>query len=182
MTVQTINIGNVVNDGLGDDLRSAFQKVNANFAALDAGLTVTASNLGDVGANVFKAKVGANLEFRRLIAGNDKITVTEGENVIEIKNVDPDSFTRIDTDSGSMLASEFRQFTLQGGPDVNVTRFGSAITVNTDLPVTKILTTYDFGPIDGNFETATQLALASANIDFGTINLQGTLHLDCGTL
>ena len=27
MTIQTINIGNVVNDGLGDDLRTAFEKV-----------------------------------------------------------------------------------------------------------------------------------------------------------
>ena len=34
MTIQTINIGNVVNDGLGDNLRSAFQKVNDNFAEL----------------------------------------------------------------------------------------------------------------------------------------------------
>jgi hypothetical protein len=34
MTIQTINIGNVVNDGLGDDLRTAFEKVNANFADL----------------------------------------------------------------------------------------------------------------------------------------------------
>ena len=29
MAIQTINIGNQVNDGLGDDLRSAFQEVNA---------------------------------------------------------------------------------------------------------------------------------------------------------
>jgi hypothetical protein len=45
MTVQTINIGNVVNDGLGDDLRTAFQKVNANFINLRDSITVTASNL-----------------------------------------------------------------------------------------------------------------------------------------
>ena len=34
MAIQTINIGNIVNDKLGDDLRTAFQKVNANFSAL----------------------------------------------------------------------------------------------------------------------------------------------------
>ena len=49
MTIQTINIGNVVNDGLGDDLRTAFQKVNANFTDLSAQLTITASNVGAVG-------------------------------------------------------------------------------------------------------------------------------------
>ena len=35
MTVQLINIGNVANDGTGDDLREAFIKVNDNFEDLD---------------------------------------------------------------------------------------------------------------------------------------------------
>ena len=57
MTIQTINIGNVVNDGLGDDLRSAFQKVNANFSDLSAQLSITAVNVNDTGVGVFKEKV-----------------------------------------------------------------------------------------------------------------------------
>ena len=36
MTVNTINIGNIANDGTGDDLREAFIKVNNNFLELDA--------------------------------------------------------------------------------------------------------------------------------------------------
>ena len=47
--IQTINIGNLVNDGLGDDLRTAFQKVNANFTSLNGELSITGSNLGSVG-------------------------------------------------------------------------------------------------------------------------------------
>jgi hypothetical protein len=31
MAIQTINVGTTANDGTGDDLRAAFQKVNANF-------------------------------------------------------------------------------------------------------------------------------------------------------
>ena len=38
MAIQTINIGNVVNDGLGDDLRTAFQKVNATLQNWKANL------------------------------------------------------------------------------------------------------------------------------------------------
>ena len=34
MSLQTINLGNYANDGSGDDLRTAFQKVNANLAEL----------------------------------------------------------------------------------------------------------------------------------------------------
>jgi len=62
-TIQTINIGNIVNDGLGDDLRTAFQKVNANFATLNTDLTITASNLGTVGEPVFKQKSGVALRY-----------------------------------------------------------------------------------------------------------------------
>ena len=35
MTIQNINIGNIANDGTGDDLREAFRKVNENFDELD---------------------------------------------------------------------------------------------------------------------------------------------------
>ena len=45
MAIQEINIGNIVNDGLGDDLRTAFQKVNANFSDLDAQLRITGLNV-----------------------------------------------------------------------------------------------------------------------------------------
>lgn len=37
MTQQVINVGTAVNDGTGDPLRTAIQKVNANFTDLYAG-------------------------------------------------------------------------------------------------------------------------------------------------
>ena len=46
MSIQTINIGQYANDGSGDDLRSAFTKVNANFALLGNDIPVAeATNL-----------------------------------------------------------------------------------------------------------------------------------------
>ena len=84
-TIQTINIGNIVNDGLGDDLRTAFQKVNANFATLNNDLTITASNLGTVGEPVFKQKSGVNLEFKKLVAGN-KITISSSPDSLLISS------------------------------------------------------------------------------------------------
>ena len=35
MAVQTINIGNIANDGTGDDIRVVPRKVNDNFEELD---------------------------------------------------------------------------------------------------------------------------------------------------
>lgn len=40
MTAQVIDVGTDANDGTGDDLRTAFEKVNANFAATFTNLTV----------------------------------------------------------------------------------------------------------------------------------------------
>lgn len=49
MSLQTINLGNYANDGTGDDLRTAFQKVNDNFLYLTAEASVVnANNLGTV--------------------------------------------------------------------------------------------------------------------------------------
>ncbi len=190
MTVQTINIGNVVNDGLGDDLRTAFQKVNANFTDLSGQLTITASNVGSTGSSVFKQKTGTNLEFRKLVSGT-KILLDETAESIIVNNTSPDAFIRFDTDSGSMLASTHQQITLGGTAapgsttsrkDIEVTSFGSTISFKTIIPVTDILTSYDFGTITGSMNNAMQAVFAASNIDFGTIELPGRMDIDCGTI
>lgn len=183
MTIQTINIGNVVNDGLGDDLRTAFQKVNANFSTLAAETIVTGINVGTTGSGVFKQRTGANLEFKKLVAGT-KMQIVDATDSLIINNDAADAFTRIDTNAGFVTAnpSNAGHITVQGGDDIDVTAVGSVIKINTVLPVTQILTTFDFGPISANFTTTEQLALAFANIDFGTVNQPSTVNLDCGPI
>ena len=190
MAIQTINIGNVVNDGLGDDLRTAFQKVNANFSDLSNQLTVTASNVGNVGTGVFKEKIGSDLKFKKLVSGT-KILINDGTDTVTINNTAPDAFIRFDTDAGSMLASTHQQITLAGTAapgsvtsikDIEVTSFGSTISFKTIIPVTDILTSYDFGSINGNYNNSLQVLFQSSNIDFGTITLPGRISLDCGSI
>ena len=190
MTIQTINIGNVVNDGLGDDLRTAFQKVNANFTELNAQLTITASNVGAVGVGVFKEKVGTDLRFKKLISGT-KIALDENADTVTVNSTAPDAFVRIDTDAGVMLASTYQQITLAGTAapgsttsrkDIEVNAFGSVLSIKTMIPVTDILESYDFGSISGVYTNAMQVALQSANIDFGTILLPGRIDIDCGSI
>ena len=91
MTIQTINIGNVVNDGLGEDLRTAFEKVNANFTDLSTQLTITATNVGAVGVGVFKEKVGADLRFKKLVSGT-KMLLAENTDTVTVNNTAPDAF------------------------------------------------------------------------------------------
>lgn len=188
MAIQTINIGNVVNDGLGDDLRTAFQKVNANFSTLDSSLTITASNVGATGVGVFKQKNGTNLEFKNLVSGT-KVALNDTGNSIVINSTAADAFTRIDTNSGSMLATTHQQISFGGTQapgsttsrsDIEVTALGSAIYFKTIIPVTDILTSFDFGYILGDYDYVTQSLVANANYDFGTIDLPSIYDLDLG--
>ena len=190
MTIQSINIGNVVNDGLGDDLRTAFQKVNANFSDLSAQLTITASNVGNAGVGVFKEKVGADLRFKKLVSGT-KMLLNENVDTVTVNNTAPDAFIRIDTDAGVMLASTYQQITMAGTAapgsttsrkDIEVNAFGSVLSFKTMIPVTDILESYDFGSISGVYTNAMQVALQSANIDFGTVLLPGRIDIDCGSI
>jgi len=179
MAIQTINIGNIVNDGLGDDLRTAFQKVNANFTALNTSLTITASNLGTSGEAVFKQKTGTNLEFKKLVAGN-KITLTSTPETITIASTEGDTFTRITTQSGYVDANDHRYITIQGDADVSVTATNDVITVSTILDLKQILKVVDFGPVaEGSqkYDNTVQFNTAMANIDFGTCAAPSEINL-----
>ena len=44
MAKQTVNIGSAANDGTGDQLRTAFDKINDNFDEVYAAITVDGSN------------------------------------------------------------------------------------------------------------------------------------------
>jgi hypothetical protein len=195
MTVQTINIGNVVNDGLGDDLRTAFQKVNANFATLDAELGLNGLNLDNTGEGVFKQKTGSIFEFKSIKAVGSGIQVSSNDSNILIENTATDRFNRIDTDSGSILASVNRQITFEGIPspgtdyhpasvtgrqDIEVTASGSTIKFKTVIPITDILTVYDFGYINGTFANIAQFSLSWTNVDFGTFEFPASVNLDLG--
>lgn len=85
MTIETINIGNYANDGTGDDLRTAFEKVNGNFTLLDNRDVTAGTNLG-TGEQVFKQKTNTVFEFRSLVAGSN-ITLTTDGNTITIGGV-----------------------------------------------------------------------------------------------
>jgi hypothetical protein len=81
--IQTINLGSYPNDGTGDDLRTAFTKVNTNFNTLfTEGAIVNGTNLG-TGVGVFadKNNTTLNLEFKSLTSDASVNIVDNGTNI-----------------------------------------------------------------------------------------------------
>ena len=112
MTKQTINVGTSANDRRGDSLRTAFQKVNANFTELysSSGFTGTTDRLINNDAELILSSTGA-LTFpdgltitdsvfeRRVESGGDavgsKLVITDNDISIE-RYLDPDGLNNIE--------------------------------------------------------------------------------------
>ena len=107
MAVQLINIGNVANDGTGDDLREVFIKVNANFEELDLrdDEQTSASNLGSTGEGIFFSRVNYDLKFKKIVGG-DNITLTATDDNITIAN-NLSGITQSDVASDSYVTKQF---------------------------------------------------------------------------
>ena len=132
MAIQSINIGNIANDGTGDDLRAAMVKINNNFTELDQRIIVQADgeNLG-LGTGVFYVKEGNYLQFRTLVAG-DNVSLTATANEITINAPDPIKTLQFDADSGSFTLSASGGLNLLGGQNIDSAITDNTITFNID--------------------------------------------------
>jgi len=130
MALKTINLGSVANDGTGDDLREAFDKVVYNFADLDTRTpeATTVVNLGS-GEGLYSSKNEAELQFKSLVGGNN-VTLSSDSNNLTI-NVDA-GVTQfvVAADSGSLVVVEDTTFTIQGGTSITTTRDGNNIRID----------------------------------------------------
>ena len=118
MSILQVNLGTYANDGTGDDLRTAFEKANANFSELDLTRVITADNLGS-GAGIFKEKVGNNLKLRSIKQGLN-ITVVETANEITIAT--PDSINAVEEDTDPKLGGDLNlnSFDISGTGNVYI--------------------------------------------------------------
>ena len=130
MALKTINLGSVANDGTGDDLREAFDKVVYNFADLDTRTpeATTVVNLGS-GEGLYSSKNEAELQFKSLVGGNN-VTLSSDANELTI---DVDSGVTqfvVAGDTGSLIVTENTTFTIQGGTSITTTRDGNNIRID----------------------------------------------------
>jgi hypothetical protein len=161
MAITRINVGNIANDGTGDDLRQAFVKVNNNFTELDARVVPqnNAANLG-TGTGVFYTKEGTTLNFRSLIAGDNMSLTSDGTSITITNN----GIITVRTDGNTLsLSGAGRAFGINGGQNIDTSLTGSNVTVALD--------TTDLIFQDKNPSLGAALDANAFNInDVGTLN------------
>lgn len=163
MTILTVNLGNYANDGTGDDLRTAFEKVNSGFTELDLTRVITAENLG-TGAPVFFDKDSNILRFRSIKAG------------LNVSVVYSDDEITIGADSGLESLEDDTTPTLGG--DLNTNGFNI---FSDDDPLDIVVTNdnlniYSYDTGDGDFRplTINGLVVSGSNINSSGTTLLGT--------
>lgn len=198
MALQTINLGDLANDGTGDDLRSAFEKVNYNFTNLEiAASDITGgTNLGSAGATVFKEVVNRDLKFRRILGENGINVATTDTAVIVSGTTIP--ATIISGDSGSLLFNPGDTINIVGSSNItvgisnntrtitvtgnlteleddlnangnNIVNVGSINGVNWEDQIAALFVNMDFGPIPTNITSFIDFIRFANDVDMGTI-------------
>jgi len=131
MAVQIINVGQIANDGTGDDLREAFIKINQNFEELDLrdDEQTTASNIGELGEGIFAQKLNYDLQFKKLVPGSN-ITLTPTDETVTVDAVGGLQQLIVSSDSGSVILADGGTLNINGGDGVETTLIGNTLTIN----------------------------------------------------
>lgn len=200
MAITTINIGNVVNDGLGDDLRSAFQKVNSNFAELAiVANAITAVSITTPqtpsGYSVFKGLNGSTLSFKELNAGKN-IIMTESSTAITISST-ASVFSKVATTDSQFDSGLSPTIKFEGDDDIIVSltqpiagtinpptpAIPGVVNIHSAISVSKILKSYNFGGLmSSEINNVFELYLASYAVDFGSVSSPNGITLDMGAI
>lgn len=170
-----ITIGTNPNDGTGDDLRTAFKKVNAEFARLaqQGGGSTTAENVG-LGQGLFLNKVDNKIQLKSIKSGNSALTITTDGNDVVLTNTNPaqNVFTRIQGDAGDAsidASSSNSVFGIKGGANVTTTISGNDIQIDL-VPDIVLDTTPQLGgtlDLNNNNITGTGSIDISGNLTIG---------------
>ena len=164
MAIQVINIGQVANDGTGDDLREAFIKVNQNFEELDLrdDEQTTASNLGSVGEGIFSQRVNYDLQFKKIVPGSN-ITLSSTDESVVVNALGGLQQLVLSTDNGSLILSEGDAFNLYGGDGIETSVLGNTIRVtNTSSEIVTDTTPQLGGNLDAQNNDITNVNNISA--------------------
>ena len=180
MTIQPILIGNYANDGTGDDLRTAFNKVNANFATLSTSVAISDGTSLGAGAQIFKDKSGSNLEFRSLTSTDSTVSLTTNTTTIDLKAI-----TRVNLDTSPSLGADLslNGHNITGSGDVRSTVWGLDTRLLNSLIgviIEKGLIKVDLGSFTN--PTGGENSTAGFSLDFGSFTTPITNTVNFGTI
>lgn len=152
-----VNIGNVPNDGTGDDLRTAFVKINGafNFVGQNFGYPTTVVNIGSQGQGLFKEKVNGELRFKKLDA-TDNLTITAVGDSLVVKFVPGDNVifdeitaTKVTSNlEGNVTGNLTGQVLTASQP--NITEIGTLTNLTVTNPISANLAGNVTGNLTGN--------------------------------
>jgi hypothetical protein len=190
-TLEEINLGNIANDGTGDDLREAFRKTKASLEYLygTGNAPLVGGNIGDTGVEIYKQKVDTTLEIRKIDAvGALTIAVINDVITVDFAPSAAVSFNNQDiTDVNSLTATTFNG-ALVGSVEGNVVgliRSGGTVEsnpfVNIDL-LNRQVNTFDYGLIVTTFTNPIAYLLNELGTDLGTITNPSSVNIDAGTI
>jgi len=133
MTINYIDVGDVANDGTGDDLREAFITVNNNFKELDERIVeeTLIINGGTVGEGVYLDKIEGKHIFKRLVEGSN-ITLSPTANSITINAAPSLDQLIISTDGLTLTIAPGQTTAIKGGNGIVTSLNGQQIIVSLD--------------------------------------------------
>ena len=115
-----LNIGTYANDGTGDDIRTAFQKIKGTFTLINNTLLAsTAANIGP-GVGLVASEVDNIIQVKSL-TGTNGVTITSTANTVNINalgNVQGDTNPRL---GGNLNMGGYN---ITGGGDIQSTVYG----------------------------------------------------------
>lgn len=114
MSIQQVNLGTYSNDGTGDDLRTAFEKVIYNFNELDLTRVIDADNAG-TGAPIYISKDSNTLVFRTFKEDGGIVIGVSGDEILLDASLVNDTNPKL----GATL--DLNNFNIEGTGDINVT-------------------------------------------------------------
>lgn len=129
MTIQTINLGAYANDGTGDDLRTAFQKINANFTELSSTTNIANGTNVGTGIGIFKQRNIANLEFKTLVSTDNSIAITSQTNTIDLSSTAVVSSDETPSLGGNLDLNGYDIIDSTGDGDIQAPIFGYNIPI-----------------------------------------------------
>lgn len=178
MAIQEINVGNIPNDGTGDDLREAFVKVNQNFTDVNTRINAVptqAENLGTTGEGLFAQKVDDTLQFKSIVGGSN-ITLTANGTSIELSARGGLDEVLVLTDNGSATVTSNSPMSLTATAPAQVRSDGTNIIF--ELQNTGVVS-HDIAPtLSANLNANSKNIQGAATINANTFigNLTGTVH------